>query len=156
MNTGKPTTQFYKRSHFVTHLPENYLYAPSHFWLRQESENIYQVGITKFASRMLGEMVDHAVEAPEGKIISPGDVLGWIEGFKALSDLYSVMGGKFLNANPELKTNVLLISKDCYEAGWIYRAEGKPDPLVMNVDKYKELLDVTIDRILEKEKHEEE
>ena len=50
-------TSFYKRSNFVTHLPVDCLYSPSHFWLREIAPGRWRVGFTKFATRMLGEIV---------------------------------------------------------------------------------------------------
>jgi glycine cleavage system H protein len=84
-----PRTSFYKRSTFVTHLPVTYLYSPSHYWLALESgtENRWRVGITKFAARMLGEIVDHQFEKAPGDPIAPGEINGSIEGFKAISDV---------------------------------------------------------------------
>ena len=52
------TTSFYKRSNFVTHLPVDCLYSPSHFWLREIEPGRWRVGFTKFATRMLGEIVE--------------------------------------------------------------------------------------------------
>src|SRR5206468_4087450 len=63
METGKPKSLHYKRSHFVTRLPVDYLYSPSHCWIAQQQGYFWRVGFTKFAVRMLGDMVDHGFEA---------------------------------------------------------------------------------------------
>lgn len=147
-----PETLRYRRSHFVTQLPLDCQYSPSHCWLRPEPEGIWQVGLTRFATRMLGEMVDHGFEMEPGRPVGLGEVVGWIEGFKAISDLFCVLDGTFLGGNPALKGNVSLVDKDCYQQGWLYRVQGKPDPLCVDVHGYREILDRTIDRILEQEK----
>ena len=54
-------TLHYKRSHFATQLPMAYLYSPSHAWLARMEDGRWRVGLTKFATRMLGEMVDHGL-----------------------------------------------------------------------------------------------
>src|SRR5688572_10746056 len=103
-------TVLYKRATFVTHLPAGHLFTPSHSWLSRVQDHSgqpsapkrWRVGYTKFALRMLGEIVDVQVEKQPGGAIAPGDILGNIEGFKALSDLYAVGRGKFLRANPAL------------------------------------------------------
>jgi glycine cleavage system H protein len=155
MHTGKPDSLYYKRSHFTTHLPVGHLYTPSHCWLKEIEPGLWRVGLTRFATRMLGETVDFGFEAGDGLDVIPGQIVGWIEGFKAISDLYCVAAGKFQSSNPILKTNIALINKDCYGEGWLYMVRGKPDPKCCSVEEYRTLLDSTIDRILEKQKNEE-
>lgn len=146
---------FYKRSHFVTHLPVDYLYSPSHFWLAQQGEDEWRVGLTKFATRMLGELVDHGFEVAESAPVQAGRVIGWIEGFKAISDVYCVADGRFGGGNPALQQEINLMDKEPYGGGWLYRVQGKPDSRCMDVHSYQALLDKTIDRILEKQKADE-
>jgi glycine cleavage system H protein len=145
-------TLSYKRSHFATQLPIDYLYSPSHAWLGLQPEGPWHVGLTKFATRMLGEMVDHGFELEPNTPVQCGQIIGWVEGFKAISDVYCVTDGAFLGANPALKETIQLITKDPYRAGWLYAAEGKPDARCLNVHAYRELLDKTIDRILAQQK----
>ena len=54
-------------------------------------------------TRMLGEMVDHGFEAEPPLPLHCGQVIGWVEGFKAASDVYCVMNGTFAGGNPLLK-----------------------------------------------------
>ncbi len=77
-------TVFYKRATFVTHLPAAYLYSPSHFWIAKVSDGEWRVGFTKFATRMLGEIVDHQFEKRAGDPIASGEIIGSVEGFKAI------------------------------------------------------------------------
>jgi glycine cleavage system H protein len=146
-------TVFYKRASFVTHLPEEHLYTHSHSWISKAAggEERWRVGYTKFALRMLGEIVDVQVERKPGEAIAAGDILGTIEGFKALSDLYSVGAGSFVGANRALATSLEALSESPYEGGWLYEFEGKPDERAMDVNGYRNLLDATIDRMLQKE-----
>lgn len=155
MESGKPKTIFYKRSHFVTHLPETYLYSPSHYWLAPHDGDLWRIGLTKFATRMLGEMVDDGFELQPGAAVSPGQIVGWVEGFKAMSDVYCVADGEFCGTNPALKERIALIDKDCYGAGWLYAVKGKADARCVDVQAYIAILDKTIDKILEKQKTQE-
>ena len=150
----KPKTLHYKRSHFVTQLPLDYLYSPSHFWLARQGGDVWRVGLTKFASRMLGDLVDYKLDLEPGAEVSTGQIMGWVEGFKAISDLYCVVDGKFVGGNPDLKQRIAVVNKDPYGLGWIYEGRGRPDVKCMEVQAYRELLDRTIDRILEKQKGE--
>ncbi len=155
MEADKPKSLHYKRSHFVTQLPVDYLYSPSHCWMRQQEGDLWRVGFTKFAVRMLGDMVDHGFEAELGARVAPGQILGWIEGFKAISDLFCIAEGNFAGPNPLLKEKITMVNKDPYGAGWLYMITGKPDLKCVEVHGYRAILDKTIDRILEKQKAEE-
>jgi glycine cleavage system H protein len=144
-------TSFYKRSNFVTHLPVDCLYSPSHFWIAKSSGERWRVGFTKFATRMLGEIVEVRFEKNTGAPLVSGEIVGSIEGFKAISDLYSCAEGHFAGANPALAANVSLVSDEPYGAGWLYEIDGQPDSRCMPLEAYRSLLDTTIDRILEKQ-----
>lgn len=146
----------YKRARFATHLPLTHLYSPSHFWIAQQPEGLWRVGLTKFASRMLGEMVDHGFSVELNAPLAPGQVIGWLEGFKAISDIFCIGQGRFAGPNPLLKDDLALIAKDPYGEGWLYQIDGQPDQRCMSVDDYVRLLDKTIDKILERQKTDEE
>ncbi len=155
MEALRPKTLHYKRSRFVTQLPLDYLYGPSHSWIARQGDGTWRVGLTKFATRMLGEMVDHGFELEVGAPVAPGQIIGWVEGFKAISDVYSIADGRFLGTNPGLKERLAPINKDPYGAGWLYAVSGQPDPRCADVHAYRNLLDKTIDKILENQKAEE-
>ena len=155
MDTAPPQTLHYKRSHFATQLPVAYLYSPSHAWVARASKGRWRIGLTKFATRMLGEMVDHGFELEPGTKVECGQIIGWVEGFKAISDLFCVAEGKFAGRNPALQENISLITKSPYNTGWLYEIDGKPDRKCLDVHAYRDLLDKTIDRILAQQKGEE-
>lgn len=152
---SQPSTILYKRATFVTQLPVDHLYAPSHAWLARSGEGRWRVGFTKFALRMLGELVDVQFDKAPGTPIAPGDVVGSIEGFKAVSDLFCPGRGTFVHGNPALAADLEHIVRAPYTDGWIYEFEGTPDDRCLDVGRYQELLDATIDRILAKQKAEE-
>jgi glycine cleavage system H protein len=144
-------THFYKRATFVTHLPKGYLFSPSHYWLAPEEGGQWRVGFTKFATRMLGEMVDHQFEKGRGEAVASGEIVGSVEGFKAISDLYSPVRGHFVEGNPLLSADPEKIAQDPYGEGWLFRVTGEPDPRCGSFESYCALLDATIDRMLEKQ-----
>ena len=152
MDHASANTIHFKRSHFATQLPADALYSPSHYWLAREPDGVWRVGFSKFAVRMLGELVDQAFEIPEGSAVQPGKIIGWIEGFKAISDIYCVVEGVFCGGNPSLKGQLDQINQAPYGAGWLYRAKGEPDRNCMPVLDYVNLLNATIDRMLAHEK----
>src|SRR5215510_11786948 len=141
-------TVSYKRSRFSTKLPSAYLYTPSHYWLRESEPGVWQIGFTKFASRMLGEIVEFDFKVPSGAPIETGQVIGWTEGFKAMSDIYSAASGEFQGANPALVGEITLIDHQPYGDGWLYGVHGRPDPGATDVNGYMAVLDATIDTML--------
>jgi glycine cleavage system H protein len=150
-----PETSFYKRATFVTHLPADSLYSPSHFWLREVAPGRWRVGFTKFATRMLGEIVEVQWEKAEGAPVASGEIIGSIEGFKAISDIYCVGDGQFAGGNSALRGDIDAVSREPYAGGWLYEFLGTPDAKCIDLTAYRSLLDTTIDRILEKQAHEE-
>ena len=154
MQSPRPKTLHYKRSNFATQLPVDFLYTPSHAWLAATGPGRWRVGLTKFATRMLGEMVDHGLEIEPGAAVECGQIIGWVEGFKAISDLFCVADGTFLGSNPALKERMALMTKDPFGAGWVYEVEGSPDSRCIDVQAYRDLLDKTIERLLAQRKGE--
>ena len=154
MESSRPKSLHYKRSRFATPLPVDYLYSPSHGWIARQADGLWRVGLTKFATRMLGEMVDHGFEIEPNAPVASGQIIGWVEGFKAISDVFCIADGKFAGVNPALREKITLVNKDPYGAGWLYSVSGKPDSKCVSVQAYKAILDKTIDKILEKQQSE--
>jgi len=149
MDPGEPKVLFYKRSHFVTRRPVDRLYTSSHYWLL-EQQGTWRIGLTKFSTHLVGEIVDYGFDIQPSATVRAGQVLGWIEGFKAVSDLVCVVNGTFRGCNPNLSKNTEVIDRDCYGKGWLYEAAGQPDSLCLSAEKYAAHLDTTIDGLLEK------
>lgn len=138
---------YYRRLLFRTRLLGDRLYTASHFWLQEQESGVWRVGLTKFASRLLGDVVDIGFDRSEGESVQIGDTIGWFEGFKARSDLYSVAGGEFLGGNPVLGDRIALIDDDRYRRGWLYAVRGVPEPNAVDMHGYAALLDETIERM---------
>ena len=81
-----------------------------------------------------------------------GQVLGWVEGFKAISDVICVGQGIFVAANPALEDDTELISRAPYAEGWLYEMDGHLDDQSLDVEGYVHLLNVTIDELLKKQR----
>jgi glycine cleavage system H protein len=138
---------YYRRLLFRTRLLDDRLYTASHFWIQQQESGVWRVGLTKFASRMLGEVVEIEFDHRAGDIVEIGESIGSFEGFKARSDLYTVIGGTFLGGNPLLVDRIAVIDDDRYRRGWLYEVHGVPEPKAMDMHGYAALLDETIDRL---------
>ena len=140
----------YKRAQFATRLPEGRLFTKGHFWLEAEGDGLHRIGLTKFATRMLGEVVEYDFEVKAGDALELGQVIGWLEGFKAVSDLYAPLSGQFAGTNPKLEEAIGDIHRFPYDRGWLYRAKGSPPAECMSTNEYAAFLDGTIDRMLGK------
>jgi glycine cleavage system H protein len=143
---------YYRRLLFRTRLLGDRLYTPSHFWIQQQGSGVWRIGLTKFASRMLGDVVEIRFDRQAGEPVRIGDSIGWFEGFKAMSDLYSVAAGTFEGANPLLVDRIAVVDDDRYRRGWLYEVRGEAEPAAMDLHAYAALLDETIDRIRESQR----
>jgi glycine cleavage system H protein len=148
----------YKHARFSARFPAGYRYSRSHYWMApvDDALSLWRVGFTKFATRMLGELVDAEFTPGPGDPVSPGQEIGTVEGFKAASDLYCVMDGTFAGGNPALQIDACIVRSDPYLAGWLYSVRGSPEPASLDVHGYVKLLDATITRMQAQETHEDD
>jgi glycine cleavage system H protein len=80
--------------------PTDRKYTKDHEWI-QLSGPEGTVGITDYAQQQLGDVV--FVELPDiGRRVAKGEMFGTIESVKAVSELYSPMGGEVVGVNGEL------------------------------------------------------
>ena len=148
MSAPRGETLYYRRSRFTTHLPRDRRYSPAHYWLLEESRGVWRIGFTKFATRMLGDIVEFDFSIDVGTNISVGNEIGTIEGLKAVSTVFAAGSGVFLGEGLRLRQDVTLAESDPYGDGWLYRLEGSPAPDAVDVAGYVAILDATIDRML--------
>ena len=146
--TGKTGMLTYKRARFGTRLPTDRVYTRSHYWLLEREPGVWRVGFTKFATRMLGDIVEYQFEVASHSHVHVAQKLGWIEGFKAVSDIYSVAEGLFSGENPGLRDDITLLESDPYDQGWLYAVLGRPEPDSVDANGYATILDATIDKML--------
>lgn len=141
----------FKHARFSARFPDSFRYSRSHYWMApvEGDTGLWRVGFTKFATRMLGELVDCEWKKQAGEPVAPGDNIGWVEGFKAASDVYCVMDGHFAGGNPALEEDACIIRTDPYEIGWLYAVRGEPEPGSLDVHGYVELLSTTIQKMAE-------
>ena len=143
----------YKHARFSARFPASFRYSRSHYWMApvEGEPGTWRVGVSKFATRMLGELVDAQWKVDSGDEVASGDEIGYVEGFKAASDVFCVMDGKFAGGNPELDIDACIVRSDPYLKGWLYAVEGEPEEGHLDVHEYIELLAKTIERMQEEE-----
>ena len=149
MNRKPEDGVYYRRSRFSATLAADCRYTASHFWLKEEEPGVWTIGFTRFATRMLGDIVECAFTPRVGSCVEIGQEIGTVEGFKAVTALYCVADGEFAASNDVLETDITLVESDPHRRGWLYRVRGTPDPDSLDVPGYVAVLDATIDRMLE-------
>ncbi|MDZ7850406.1 MAG: glycine cleavage system protein GcvH [Halodesulfurarchaeum sp.] len=96
-------------------IPDNLYYTESHEWVDPETGKI---GITDFAQDELGDIV--FVEFPTvGDHLEADDELGVVESIKAVSDIYSPVGGEVTDVNEALEGEPETLNEDPYGDGWL-------------------------------------
>jgi glycine cleavage system H protein len=101
--------------------PEGLLYSKEHEWLKVEGE-LATVGITDYAQNSLGDIV--YVELPRvGQTIKQFASIGVVESVKAVSDLYTPIGGEVTEVNPALEADPALVNRDAFGEGWLYKVK---------------------------------
>src|SRR5262245_26301877 len=148
MTSPRDESIYYRRSRFTTHLPIDRRYSPAHYWLLEESPGVWRVGFTKFATRMLGDIVEFEFSATIGAPVEVGDDIGSIEGLKAIATVFAAGKGRFLGEGEFLRRDVTLAESDPYGKGWLYRLQGEPAADTVDVQGYVAILDATIDKML--------
>jgi len=119
--------------------------------MQEVESGLWKVGYTRFATRMLGDLVEHGFEVKPGETVEIGQTIGWIEAFKAITDIFCVGNGVFVEANAVLEQSPATFDKDPYGAGWLYLFRGEPDLHSVDAQGYVSLLDMAIDKILGKD-----
>jgi glycine cleavage system H protein len=141
-------TVYYRRSRFTTHLPVDRRYSRAHYWLLEESPGTWRVGLTKFATRMLGDIVEFEFSVAEGTPVALGDEIGSMEGLKAVTTIFAAGTGRFGGEGVLLRQDVTLAESDPYGQGWLYRLHGQPAADTVDVHGYVAILDATVDKML--------
>ena len=99
-------------------IPNELLYTRSHEWIQKLDETSARVGVTDYAQNQLGDLV--FVNLPEvGDPVTPGESFADVESVKAVSDLYSPVGGTVSAINEELLDTPQRINEAPYDAWFI-------------------------------------
>jgi glycine cleavage system H protein len=101
--------------------PGELKYSKEHEWVRMNG-NIAEVGVTVFAQESLGDVV--FVDLPEaGTDVEQFAKFGEIESVKAVSDLFSPVGGKIVEVNSEATDRPEAVNEEPYGSGWLIKVE---------------------------------
>ena len=122
---------------------EGIYYTKEHEWVKKLDDGMVAVGVDDYAQAQLHEIV--YVELPEVNAeVGQGEAIGAVESVKAVSDMYSPVGGKVVEVNDSLLDSPEQINDSPYGEGWI--AKLVPSNLdadlasLMDAAAYKEYL----------------
>jgi glycine cleavage system H protein len=120
-------------------IPDDLQYTKSHEWVRME-DGTATIGITDHAQEELGDVV--FVELPEvGNTIEAGDSFGTVESVKAVSDLYTPVGGEVVEVNSSLEDSPEKINDDPYGEGWIVRLSTSEEADLLSPEEYEKVVE---------------
>ena len=97
--------------------PQDCRYSKDHEWIRVAGEQ-GTVGITDHAQKQLGDVV--FLELPEvGRTLAANEVFGTVESVKAVSELFSPVGGEVVKVNIDLTNTPEKVNTDPHGAAWM-------------------------------------
>jgi glycine cleavage system H protein len=100
-------------------VPDNLLYTEEHEYVLHEGDEIV-VGITDYAQGELSDIV--FVELPDvGSSFTKMESFGTIEAVKAVSELYTPIGGEVVAVNDTVTEDPAVVNRDPYGDGWMVR-----------------------------------
>ncbi|MGD0050565.1 MAG: glycine cleavage system protein GcvH [Vulcanimicrobiaceae bacterium] len=113
-------------------VPAELLYSKEHEWVALEGD-VATVGITDYAQSSLGDIV--YVELPRvGVTLTQFANIGVIESVKAVSDIFTPVGGEVIGINDAIDTDPALVNREPYGAGWLFKVKladvGQRDELM--------------------------
>lgn len=101
--------------------PDDRKYSDEHEWALVEG-SVVTIGITQYATNSLGDVV--FVELPESGIeVAQFDKFGEIESVKAVSDLFTPVGGVIIEVNAGVVDMPEKVNEDPYTVGWLVKIE---------------------------------
>ena len=120
-------------------IPEDLQYTKSHEWVRIEGDTA-TIGITDHAQDELGDVV--FVELPEeGATFDAGESFGTVESVKAVSDLYTPVGGEVVEVNSSLEDAPEKINDDPYGEGWIVKLRTSEEAELLSPEEYEKVVE---------------
>ena len=103
----------------MANVPEDLHYSKDHEWIRVEGD-VGTIGITDYAQNSLGDVV--YVELPKvGESFAAHESFGSVESVKAVSEIFSPVGGEITEVNESLQDEPEKVNNDPYDEGWMIR-----------------------------------
>jgi glycine cleavage system H protein len=112
----------------MSDIPADLRYSPDHLWVRRGTAGLVRVGVTDFAQRSLGDVVEVTLPGL-GETLKAGQACGDIESVKSVNDLVAPVAGTVRARNDDLASAPEVVNTDPYGQGWMFEAEVDPSTL---------------------------
>jgi glycine cleavage system H protein len=120
--------------------PAFLLYSKEHEWVKLEGDTA-TVGITDYAQHSLGDIV--YVELPRvGATLQQFGNIGVVESVKAVSDIFTPIGGEVTEVNSALEDDPALLNREPFGGGWLFKlkvADQGETSNLLSPESYDEL-----------------
>jgi glycine cleavage system H protein len=99
--------------------PTELKFAPSHEWVRIETDGTLTVGISDHAQEALGDIV--FLEFPKvGRVVAAEEAVAVVESVKAASDIYAPVAGEIIAVNDALADTPEAVNSEPYSS-WMFK-----------------------------------
>ena len=120
-------------------IENNYKFAGTHEWVKDNGDGTVLVGISKRAQELLGDVV--FVELPEeGDVTIAGENFSLIESVKAASDVYAPVSGEVIAVNEVLDDSPETVNDSPFDEGWIAKIKLSDPSELDNLMSYETYL----------------
>lgn len=122
-------------------VPAGLLYSKEHEWVKLDGD-VATVGVTDYAQQSLGDIV--FVEVPRvGATLQQFGSIGVVESVKAVSDIFTPVGGEVTEVNAGLEANPAAVNSDPYGEGWFFKVkldDASQTAELMSPEQYEALI----------------
>lgn len=128
----------------MSNIPENLRYSKDHEYVLVEGD-IATIGITDYAQHSLGDVV--YIDMPRvGDKFAAHEAFGSVESVKAVSELFTPVGGEVAEVNDGLNDTPEAVNSDPYTTGWMVKVKmdnpGEADAM-LSAAEYEEYLEAS-------------
>ena len=121
----------------MSNIPENLRYSKDHEWISVEGD-VAAIGITDYAQSSLGDVV--YIDMPRvGDKFGAHEAFGSVESVKAVSEVFTPIGGEVVEVNDGLNDTPEKVNNDPYGAGWLFKVRVESAENLLTSAKYAEL-----------------
>jgi glycine cleavage system H protein len=121
--------------------PAGLLFSKDHEWVKLDGD-VATIGISDYAQSSLGDIV--YVELPRvGATLAQFAAIGVVESVKAVSDIYTPLGGEVVEINPAIDADPSLVNREPFGEGWFYKLKLGDDAeknALLSPDAYDKLI----------------
>lgn len=128
----------------MSNIPEHLRFSKDHEWIGVDGD-IATIGITDYAQHSLGDVV--YIDMPRvGDKFATHEAFGSVESVKAVSEIFTPVGGEVMEVNEGLNDTPEAVNNDPYSAGWMVKVKmdnpGEADAM-LSAAEYEEYLEAT-------------